>query len=207
MHRIFRLIVVAAAVAGGASCGDVARQGRAPVFLVIDELAAAPGNRPSQFAGFLNSDVLTLVTTGGACTQANPCPTVFDDVGRVTLRAPLKDIGPAANPATPTTNNDVTITQFSVKYVRADGRALEGVDVPFAWSGTVTGTVPANGTAQIVFELVRHSAKQESPLVQLAGGASIISTIAQVTFFGHDTVGNAVSVTGSIQVNFANFGD
>jgi len=39
------------------------------------------------------------------------------------------------------------------------------------------------------------------------GGALIISTIAEVTFYGHDQVGNQVSVTGTISVNFADWAD
>ena len=59
------------------------------------------------------------------------------------------------------------------------------------------------------FELVRHQAKEEAPLKALAnGGGSInISTIAQITFYGRDQAGNDVSVTGSITVDFADFGD
>jgi hypothetical protein len=39
------------------------------------------------------------------------------------------------------------------------------------------------------------------------GGAFAISTIADVTFYGTDQTGNDVSVTGSISVNFADWGD
>jgi len=35
----------------------------------------------------------------------------------------------------------------------------------------------------------------------------VISTIAHVTFYGKDQNGNEVSVTGSISVNFADWGD
>lgn len=200
-------MLVAAVAAAGASCGNVVRQGRAPVYLVIDKLEAAPGASPDQFGGLLQSDVLTVVTQGGSCSKTNPCPTIFNDVGRATLRASLKDIGTTANPATPTSNNDVTIDRYHVDYVRADGRNTPGVDVPYPWDGAATGTIPAGGTLQIGFELVRHTAKGEPPLVQLVTSSTVITTIAQVTFYGHDAVGNAVSVTGNIQVDFGNFGD
>jgi hypothetical protein len=57
--------------------------------------------------------------------------------------------------------------------------------------------------------LVRAQAKLEAPLKALAGGGGsiIISTIAQVTFYGRDQAGNDVSVTGQISVNFADWGD
>ena len=61
-----------------------------------------------------------------------------------------------------------------------------------------------------VFTLVRAQAKLEKPLVTLAGGnggALIISTIADVTFFGKDQTGRDVTVTGSISINFADWAD
>ena len=39
------------------------------------------------------------------------------------------------------------------------------------------------------------------------GGSVLISTIANVTFYGHDQTGIPVSVTGSISVNFADWAD
>ena len=43
MRHITRLFVLAALGAVTASCGDVARSGRAPVFLVIDSIGATAG--------------------------------------------------------------------------------------------------------------------------------------------------------------------
>jgi len=43
--------------------------------------------------------------------------------------------------------------------------------------------------------------------VQLISSPNVISTVADITFYGHDQVGNEVSVSGSIDVTFANFGD
>jgi hypothetical protein len=63
------------------------------------------------------------------------------------------------------------------------------------------------GTLTLGFELVRNTAKQESPLVQLETNGIIISTIADVTLYGRDQVGNDISATGSIGIAFGNFGD
>jgi hypothetical protein len=190
------------------SCGDVARTGRSPVYLVIDTLQAAPGNKPTQFSGgALLSDVLTIVTSGGACSVASPCQVVYDDFGQAVFRTPLKDVTNPSSPNAPTTNNEVTITSYSVVYRRTDGRNVQGVDVPYAFQGAVTGTVPLGGTLSLAFELVRHVAKEELPLSALRSNGSIIYTIADITFFGADRVGNDVSVTGSFQVNFGNFAD
>ena len=58
------------------------------------------------------------------------------------------------------------------------------------------------------FELVRHIMKPESPLQALARNrAGIISTIAEITFYGHDQTGRDVSVTGQMLVSFGDFGD
>jgi hypothetical protein len=201
-----RLVLLAALIAGTASCGDVARQGRAPVFLVIDRLSAANGADPGTFFSFLLSDVQTLITTGGGCTPAAPCPTFFNDPGQVALRIVPKGTGSTA-PTPLTTNNEVTITRYRVSYRRADGRNAPGTDVPHAFDGAVTGTVGAGSTLTLGFQLVRNVAKKEAPLVQLVSNPAIITMIADVTFYGQDRVGNDVSATGSIQIDFGNFGD
>jgi hypothetical protein len=208
MRQSIRLVTAAALAAASASCGDVVRQGRAPVFLVIESLqgirGGATGGEPS---GTLTSDVITNVTTPEPCSTTNPCPTIFGDSGQAILRLTMKDIGTRANPNTPTTNNEVTITRYRVSYYRADGRNTPGVDVPYGFDGATTGTVPANGTLTLGFNLVRNTAKAESPLVQLQTNPSILATLADVTFFGSDRVGNEINVTGTILISFGNFGD
>ena len=61
----------------------------------------------------------------------------------------------------------------------------------------------------MVFVLVRAQAKVEAPLKSLRRRRRrrSISTIADVTFYGKDQTGNDVAVTGSISVNFADWGD
>ena len=79
--------------------------------------------------------------------------------------------------------------------------------MPYSWDGTVTGTVPLGGSLALGFEMVRHAAKGEAPLIGLVSSPVIITTNADVTFYGRDRVGNEINVTGSIQVDFGNFGD
>jgi hypothetical protein len=200
------ILAATAAIGASTSCGDVARLGRAPVYLVIDRLQATAGGTGNA-TGTLQSDVITVVTSPPPCSAASPCETIFNDTGLVTLRTVLKDIGTPTTPTSPTSNNEVTINRYRVVYRRADGRNTQGVDVPYAFDGAVTGTVPASGTITLGFEMVRHIAKQESPLVQLANSPTIISTIAEITFYGADRVGNDISVTGSMLIDFGNFGD
>ncbi len=202
LHKLAAILVLGTL---SSSCGSVVRQGRAPVFMVIDLLQGIRGAVDAgDAAGTLLSDVLTIVTTPAPCTTSNPCPTVFDDSGEVTLRLSPKDITASA---APTSNNEVTITRYRVTYRRSDGRNTPGVDVPYGFDGGVTGTVPVGGSLKLGFELVRHTAKLEAPLVQLVSNPNIIATIADITFYGRDQVGNEVSATGSISINFGNFGD
>lgn len=180
-----RLMLVAA-VTVSASCGDLARSGKSPSFLIIDSLTSSNGNK-------LDSDV-----QGPAGVVA--------DVGQASLRAVLKNPGTATAPTSPTTINQVTITRYHVTFKRADGRNEPGRDVPFGFDGAVTGTVGASSST-FTFDLVRRTNKQEPPLRNLIGqgGQIQINTIAEVTFYGRDQAGNDVSVTGMISVNFADF--
>ena len=150
----------------------------------------------------LQSDVVVWVTTPAPCSTTTPCPTFFSDSGSVTLRALQKDV----TATSPSSNSEVTISRYHIAYQRADGRNTPGVDVPYAFDGAVTGTT-TGGKLVLGFELVRHVAKMESPLVELRSNAAIITTIAEVSFYGRDQVGNDVTVSGTLQIDFGNFGD
>jgi hypothetical protein len=198
---------VAAAIALAAmstSCGDVVRQGRSPVSVVIQSLVGKPGDAPDTGGNTFVSDVLSSVTTPSPCSSDNPCPMVFNDLGEVTMSLLLKDQGQAGNPASPSLLNQVTFTRYRVEYRRTDGRNTPGVDVPFPIDSAVTFTVPADASATANFELVRYSQKEEAPLRALRNSPTLISTIADVSFYGRDQTGNDVSVTGSIGVTFGN---
>jgi hypothetical protein len=47
----------------------------------------------------------------------------------------------------------------------------------------------------------------EPPLATLSISPVIITTIAEVTFFGRDQTGREASATATITVDFGNFGD
>lgn len=205
--RLRHLLAIAWLAAATVSCGDAARSSQAPVFLTITKLEGRRGApTPGEFGNPLVSDVVTNVTSD-PCSTARPCPTVFSDLGQAEFEVALKDIGNTVVATQPTSNNAVTIRRFRVTYRRADGRGTPGVDVPYPWDGALTLTVPGGGKATAGFELVRLVSKYESPLVQLKDNGSVITAIAEVTFYGEDRVGNDVSATGSIQIDFGNFGD
>jgi hypothetical protein len=201
-------LAVLAAALGASACGEVARTGRSPAYLILDRLEGANGAVPDEFSTFVPSDVITLVrrTIDGREVRV---ATRFVDPGRVTMRVGLKNPGPSVSPTAPGPLNAVTVTRYRVVYKRTDGRQTQGVDVPYAFDGGMSMTVPEDQAAVGFFELVRIIAKAENPLVRLvdSGGVDAFSTIADVTFYGTDQAGNEVSVTGSISVTFADWGD
>lgn len=197
--RGFRHALLAAGLAGlvwTGGCGEAVRQGTGSAMLVIDSLMGARGGTTASatFSNVLQSDV----SVGGG---------VFEDIGEVKVRLVPKDI------TTPlTSNNHVTINRYRVVYRRADGRNQPGVDVPYAFDGAVSFTIAGN-QADATFTLVRAQAKLEAPLLTLVnsasgfGGRVVISTLADVTFYGRDQTGHDVSVTGTMSVNFADWAD
>lgn len=188
---IRRVVVLGLMLATAAGCSSTAREGRSAVYLVLLNLEAASGAEPDDMANTLQSDV----QTGGG---------VFEDPGRVTMRVQYKDPSSGTIDAI----NFVTLTRYRVDFRRSDGRNVPGVDVPYGFDGAATATVVGNAT-QMTFVVVRAQAKLEPPLRNLRGlgGAVLISTLADVTFYGKDQTGNDVSVTGTISVNFADWAD
>jgi hypothetical protein len=201
-------IAMAAAAFGSVSCGEVVRASRSPVLVLIDAIEVASGAEPDRLVSILFSDVETLVAAQ-INGQSVRVPTIFADPGRVTFRAVAKNPGTPVTTTGPTPLNDVTMTRYHVEFRRADGRNTPGVDIPYAFDGAFTITVGGGNAGTVGFEVVRHQMKQDPPLRNLrgSGGANIISTIAEITFYGRDAVGNEVSAQGFVTVNFGDFGD
>jgi hypothetical protein len=200
-----RLAVVVALGFGSTSCGKVVRQGEGTSYLIIRALEGASGAEPGEFGTTLSSDVLTVV---------DDSPTIFGDSGRVTFGLGLKDPGPPTSPVSPSPLEHITVDRYRVTFIRSDGRNTPGVDVPYSFDGAITVTV--GGDTEAGFTLVRNQAKSEPPLSSLrctpgvfpnSCNSVIISTIAEITFFGRDQTGRAASVTGRISVDFGDFGD
>lgn len=195
-RHVVRTGILALALAS-ASCGSVVRQGTGTSFLIIEQMEFASGAEPDEFRSFLLSDVITVV---------DDVPSYFNDLGRVRLSLGLKDPGPSANPTQPTQNQYLTVDRYRVKYIRSDGRNAQGVDVPHEFEGGLAITVGSSG-GQAAFNVVRHIAKREAPLKALTDNGVVLSTIAEITFYGRDQTGHAVQVTGRTSIEFGNFGD
>ena len=198
-----RLAGAVACVISLVSCGsEMLRTGRSPMLLVIENMQATAGNGGEDSA-FLLSDVQVLVeeTVNGVKVKV---PAIFNDSATATIRSIEKNTD-----ATTTQINSITLTRYNVSFRRTDGRATPGVDVPYGFDGGLGISISPNNSASVAFEIVRHQAKLEPPLKNLVGmgGLGFISTIAEVTFYGHDQNGNEVTVTGRIDVQFGDFAD
>ena len=107
-----------------------------------------------------------------------------------------------ANPGSPVEN--VILQRYDVSYQRSDGRAVEGVDVPYRFSAAMTVTAIRGEKTAVAIDLVRQQAKLEPPLSNITG-LQIVEMTANVTFYG-ETVSRAnVSGTGSAAIRFADF--
>jgi hypothetical protein len=205
--KLVKSVALLTLAAFAASCGEFTREGRSPAIVVVRALEVASGATPDELGGTLWSDVEIIKTSPDPCTPTSPCFTHFADIAEVEMSLISKDPGVPGIASNPSFLNAVTINRYRVDYVRSDGRNTPGVDIPYAFDSAVTFTVPSDGVISHRFEIVRHVAKEEAPLKALIVNGNIISTIANVTFYGRDQAGNEVSVASSVGINFGNFGD
>jgi len=186
-----RIRLIAAAVLAVASAGctpEWARQGNGDVLLVMNATAASGAGNGGGTV--LISDVRD--------------PSVSNDNVSLTVQSIVK------NPNLVTTGlvNDVILRRYTVRYYRADGRSIEGVDVPYAISGEMNTRVEAGGSTTTSIIVVRHQAKVEPPLMNIVGafgGQQIVTMAAEISVFGETISGRTVSAIGRIEIVFADF--
>lgn len=187
--------------------------------LIIAALAMASCNASENES--TSGSMLQLVSlTGNDLEGKAGSTTVFSDVS--SAGSIVNDNGVAAinaipiNPYLPanelTPYMDVLVDQIDVEFKRADGRNVEGVDVPYRFTQPMSMLATIGGpTVEIPFVLIRHVAKMEAPLIALRDIPSrevVLQLIAVVTIYGKDLGGHRVApVTGYISVWCANFAD
>lgn len=112
------------------------------------------------------------------------------------------------NAAAPRVTGAVQIQSYEVRYVRTDGRAQEGVDVPYTINGGMAAAVDVatSGTSPVPIEVVRRQAKLEPPLSNIQG-FDIVTMFADITIAGETVSGDAVTASGRLQIDFADYGD
>lgn len=117
---------------------------------------------------------------------------------------------------------DIVIERYEVRYIRSDGRDVEGVDVPFRITGSVAQEIIAPGAAVLQVEIVRRQAKLDPPLSNLRRGAGstggtgsvvggaggIVTMFAEVTLHARSTIGQATNpASARLQIDFGDFAD
>jgi hypothetical protein len=130
---------------------------------------------------------------------------VCPDVVKVALAVRAKNPGGPTSDVIPM---HVLIQGYEVSYIRSDGRGVEGFDVPQRINGAMASEVDLanSGTSDMLIEVVRRQAKLEPPLSNLSG-YQVVTMFATVTIHGQTVAGQAVSATGQMQIDFADYGD
>jgi hypothetical protein len=134
---------------------------------------------------------------------------IFNDLADVAIAVRFKNPGIETVPSVP---NAVILERYEIRYRRSDGRGVEGQDVPFSISGNLTQAfdVKTSGTDSFSLEVVRVQAKLEPPLRNLqsiSGGGMVVTMFADITLHGRTISQQAVTARGSLQIDFANWGD
>jgi hypothetical protein len=179
------MVIGLAALAGSACVPDWAKRGDAPTVLLMTAINGG-----------------TTISSDVRLSNGTVCPDF------VTLR--VENHG--KNPNGPSTGfrGDMTIERYEVRYIRSDGRNVEGVDVPYRITGSLAQEIQEESAATVQVELVRRQAKLEPPLSNLAGGgaAQVVTMFAEVTIWARSTIlATTNSVSARIQVDFADFRD
>jgi len=203
MKRAWLLALVAISFAG-CTARDFTTNNRADVILRMNSVQGGNGTATGGSGNTgqqLFSDVLTC--TGVDTNGIEQNCTILNDNAILTLAVIQK------NPTATLTNlEDVVLSTYTVEYSRADGRGVEGIDIPFAVSGNVTALITVGGTSTIPIVVVRHEAKSEPPLRNMvgAGGARLLTLTAKITVYGRTTSGKEVSAFGYLEITFADYG-
>lgn len=184
MTRKLAGVAVALALAAAGCSNDLAKEGTADVFMRIVAIVDT-----------VDSTVPYIVSDVGVAngTFAN-----------VIVAARSK------NPANNTTiyTRAIQLERFEVRYYRADGRGVEGVDVPYRFAGDLRTALDIGDSDKnlvVLLEVVRPAAKVEPPLLNLrnGGGASVLTIQAEITLYGRTLASNdIVTATGSVPVEF-----
>ena len=171
---------------------DFVQQNESNVLLEVIQVEADAGGE-GQGGAFLLSDVVD--TKGGS----------FNDNVVITLRSVPKNQNPASLP--PGEFESVIIERYEIAYRRSDGHNLEGVDVPYRITGNITQNIPAGGEGDVAIIVVRHAAKDEPPLLNIAngGGQELLTVFADITLHGRTLSQKGVRARATLQITFGNF--
>jgi len=190
------LLAVLAAALVLPACNPLEKESDAISQLLIESLTGR--TMDGTEAHFLQSDVLFQSATSGVTT-------ILADTAKATFSARQLDPSPILGPSN---FSDITLTRYTVAYFRSDGRNTQGVDVPYGFDGSITHRVQAGLATSISFIIVRETAKQEPPLLNLlesTGRPEVLNVTARVEFYGRDGSNKTVKATGYLPIYFANY--
>ncbi|NIM57532.1 MAG: hypothetical protein GTO16_01115 [Candidatus Aminicenantes bacterium] len=129
--------------------------------------------------------------------------TAFTDPIMVTLEAKFKKPVPLAT--TESYKTSVMIDRYTVTYMTSyNGGGTGGVDVPFAFEGSLSAVCEVEGTVDLDILAVRAEAKTVAPLAGLAA-PTVLPIVARFDFIGHDLGGNPVQATGYMTIYFSDW--
>lgn len=187
---------------------------RAGLLLATSAIAGCSANYTTDNS---SSVLLIIAAVNGGAPLASDvkscaCGTIVSDSVALAVAVRFKNPNITTIPQIPSA---VIIERYEVKYRRSDGRGVEGQDVPYTISGNITMAfdVKNSGTDPLLIEVVRAQAKLEPPLRNLGsvtgtslGGALVVTMFADITIHGRTISGTPVSATGSLQIDFADYG-
>jgi hypothetical protein len=181
----YAVIAIIGAILMTACDPDILTKDKSDTYIRISDIVGVSGHDDEE-GDFILSDV-------------DP---VFNDNVTLTIEAYSKNL----IDETSSFLKDVTLEQYDIRYVRADGHNIEGVDVPYGISGKLTQTIFVGGNAEIGVVVVRHQAKIEPPLKNIGtGGLELLRVDALITVYGRTGAGDVVKAEASIMINFANY--
>ena len=177
------------------SCNPLENKTESSSILIVQNLTGF--NAEGQEVSYLESDVLET-KEGNSWVTADPAV--------VTFSAKLLNFNSSLGPSQ---YNDIIVDRYVVRYTRVEGKNQEGVDVPYAFEGSLSTMVQINSVTEISFPIVRATAKLEPPLVNLASTTAegVLQVTARVDFYGHDMMNKKVSATAYLAIFFANWAD
>jgi len=196
LGRMTPVLAVSVLILALAACNPLENNTTSMSQLQIISLLGLDSQGKAQ--NYVESDILFEDPTTGATS-------IVADIATVTMTAAMLDPNPI-NGTSPYAN--VQLTGYTVTYSRSDGKNTAGVDVPYPIDGGISGLVEVGSQTSLTFIIVRETAKQEPPLLnilQAGTRAEALTVTARVDFYGHDLTGANVTATGYIPITFANY--
>ena len=177
------------------SCNPIENESDSASTLILKSMTGTDleGNE----VNYLQSDVLFVDPTTSA-------ETITADEAKASLGVTLLDPDSAYGPSS---FNGITVDRYVVTYIRADGKNVEGVDVPYSFEGALSAFIEVDSSVDINFVIVRAISKAEPPLIDLVDGRAegVLNVNAKVDFYGHDLTNRNVKATGDISIFFTNY--